>query len=238
MSGRRATFSKVKTHERELARRLRRDEGAGAAIGEIARRLGVSKSSVSLWVRDIELTDDQRLALLQRNPAYNRQLSGWTRVAERRRAERQQFQERGREIARRRSLAFVAGCMLYWAEGSKERNQLQFTNSDPIMCRFFVDFLKTYFELELSQIRITCHLYDHLEHQTEVERHWLDVLGLPQESLRKSVVNVYSRYSKRKRVGNLPYGTCRIVVTKTWVTQMVFGGIQEIGGFKRDSWLE
>jgi transcriptional regulator with XRE-family HTH domain len=227
----------VKTHERDLARRLRRDDGA--AIGEIAQCLGVSKSSVSLWVRDIELTDEQRLALLHRNPAYNRQLSGWTKVAERRRAERKQYQERGRELARQGNPVFVAGCMLYWAEGSKGRNQLQFTNSDPIMCRFFVDFLRTYFELEPSRIRITCHLYaDHLEHQTEVERHWLDVLGLPRESLRKSVVNVYSRYSRRKRLGNLPYGTCRIVVSRTWVIQTVYGAIQEIGGFTRDSWLE
>ncbi len=67
-------FSNVKTHERELARRLRQEEGA--AVGEIAERLGVSKSSVSLWVRDIELSEAQQEALLQRNPAYNRQLSG------------------------------------------------------------------------------------------------------------------------------------------------------------------
>jgi transposase len=74
-------FSKVKTRERELARHLRRNEGA--AINEIARRVGVSKSSVSLWVRDIELTEAQRQALLERNPAYNRQFSGWSKIAAR-----------------------------------------------------------------------------------------------------------------------------------------------------------
>ena len=227
----------MKTRERELARRLRREEGA--PINEIAERVGVSKSSVSLWVRDIELTAEQRQALLERNPAYNRQYSGWTRVAERRRAERQAFQEQGRALARRRDPGFIAGCMLYWAEGSKERNQLQFTNSDPNMARFFVDFLKTHFRLEPRDIKITCNLFaDHVDHQHEIERHWLDVLGLPDESLRKSVVNVYSKYSKRKRVGNLPYGTCRVVVTRTWVTQTIYGAIQEIGGFTREAWLE
>jgi hypothetical protein len=129
--------------------------------------------------------------------------------------------------------------MLYWAEGSKMRNQLQFCNSDPAMARFFVDFLKRYFNLRGDEVRITCHLYaDHLEKQHEIEHHWLEVLGLPPTSLRKSVVNVYSKYSQRKRVGNLPYGTCRVVVSKTWVIQTIFGAIQELGGFTREAWLE
>jgi transposase-like protein len=230
-------FSKVKTRERELARHLRREEGA--AINEIAHRLGVAKSSVSLWVRDIELTEEQRQALLDRNPAYNRQMSGTRKQAAIRRAERVAYQEDGRRRARRRDPGFVAGCMLYWAEGSKARNQLQFANADPVMAHFFVQFLKTHFGLRGGEIRITCHLYaDHLEKQAEIERYWLDALGLPPESLRKSVVNVYSKYSKRKRVGNLPFGTCRVVVSRTWVTQTIFGAIQEIGGFTRAAWLE
>jgi transcriptional regulator with XRE-family HTH domain len=231
------TFSKVKTRERELARRIRREEGA--PINEIASRVGVAKSSVSAWVRDIELTAEQRQALLDRNPAYNRQLSGWTRLAERRRAERIAFQEEGRRRARLREPDFVAGCMLYWGEGSKARNQLQFCNSDPVMARFFVEFLKNYFGLSGDEIRITCHLFaDHVEDQKNVEQYWLDTLRLPPESLRKSVVNVYSKYSKRKRVGNLPFGTCHIVVSRTWVLQTIYGAIQEIGGFTREAWLE
>jgi hypothetical protein len=100
------------------------------------------------------------------------------------------------------------------------------------MARFFVDFLKKYFEFRGADIRITCQLYaDHLDGQQAIERYWLEVLELPPESLRKSVVNVYSKSSKRKRIGNLPYGICRIAVSKTWVIQTVFGAIQEIGGF-------
>jgi hypothetical protein len=72
----------MKTRERDLARRLRREDGA--AINEIASRLRVSKSSVSLWVRDIELTPAQQKALLDRNPAYNRQYSGSTTTSSRR----------------------------------------------------------------------------------------------------------------------------------------------------------
>src|SRR5215208_856800 len=41
-----------KVVERQQARRLRR---AGLPLDEIAAQVGVSKSSVSLWVRDVEL---------------------------------------------------------------------------------------------------------------------------------------------------------------------------------------
>jgi transposase len=40
-----------KVIERQQARQLRR---TGLPLAEIARRVGVSKSSVSLWVRDVE----------------------------------------------------------------------------------------------------------------------------------------------------------------------------------------
>jgi transcriptional regulator with XRE-family HTH domain len=133
-------FSEMKTAERELARELRRTEGA--AIKEIASRIGVAKSSVSRWVRDIQLTPEQHEQLLLRNPAYNRQRSGTWIQAARRRAEREAFQKDGALRVREGDVSFIAGCMLYWAEGAKDRNQLQFANSDPNMVRFFVDFLR------------------------------------------------------------------------------------------------
>jgi transcriptional regulator with XRE-family HTH domain len=228
----------MKTAERELARKLRREEGL--PINEIARRVGVSKSSVSLWVRDIKLTAEQHEALQAMNPAYNRQLSGWLRVAERHRAKRIAAQESGRELARRREPLHLAGCMLYWGEGAKgPPNQVCFSNSDPEMARLFVRFLKTYFEIRDTDIRITCHLFaDHVERQREVERYWLNVTGLPDASLRKSVVNLYSRSSKRKRVNKLPNGTCQVVLSRVHVLQSILGSIQEYAGFERPAWLE
>jgi hypothetical protein len=129
--------------------------------------------------------------------------------------------------------------MPYWAEGAKTRNQLRFSNSDPEMARFFIGFLRTYFELAPEDIRITCHLFaDHQRRQLEIERFWLETLELPPASLSKSVVNIYSRHSQRKRLNMLPYGTCRIVVSRTRVLQHIYGAIQEYAGFRRDAWLD
>jgi AcrR family transcriptional regulator len=227
----------VKTRERELARQLRL--GEGASIRDIALRVGVSKSSVSHWVRDIELTADQHAALAARNVAYNRQLSGTRKQAAKRRAERVDFQEHGRALARLGDPLFAAGCMLYWAEGARHRNTVRFTNSDPEMVRFFVGFLRERFDVDADAISVTCNLFaDHLERQHEIEQFWFDVAGLPSSCLRKSSVNVYSKYSQKKRRNKLPYGTCRINVSRTWIVQAIHGAIQEIGGFTRAAWLD
>jgi transposase-like protein len=230
-------FTSVKTLEREQARLLRRENGL--SVKEIAARLGVARSSVSLWVRDIELTEQQHEALRARNPIYNQQVAGRGGTSARRREERRACQEHGRTLARQRDPLHVAGCMLYWAEGWKARNQVHFSNSDPQMVKFFVAFLRRSFDLRDEEICLTCNLFaDHTERQREIERFWLDVTGLPEASLRGSIVNVYSKYSLKKRRNKLPYGTCRIVVNRTSVVQSIYGAIQEYGGFDRPAWLD
>ena len=171
--------------------------------------------------------------------AFNGHVKGRAVNSAVRRSARVLAQEEGRQLAERREALHVAGCMLYWAEGAKDRNQIRFTNSDPEMARFFVKFLRTYFNLKDENIKITCNLFaDHLERQREIERFWLDTLGLPQSSLCMSTVNVYSKYSKKKRINKLPYGTCRVVVSRTRIAQSIFGSIQEYAGFEREAWLE
>jgi predicted transcriptional regulator len=76
----------MKTVERNQARRMRRDEGR--SIKEIARLLGVSTSSVSHWVRDVELTDAQHSALQARNRLHERQWLARAAMAAKARARR------------------------------------------------------------------------------------------------------------------------------------------------------
>ena len=132
----------------------------------------------------------------------------------------------------------LAGCMLHWAEGSKHRNAVIFVNSDPAMVAFFARFLRSCFEVPDGRFRITCNLFaDHVERRREIEQYWLDLLGLPRTCLRESTVNVYSKYSKKKRRNKLPYGTCRIAVHDTRIVQHIYGAIQEYAGFEREEWL-
>ena len=221
----------MKTDERILARHLRSTEGR--SVKEIAEFIGVSQSSVSVWVRDATVEEPQRQELLER--ARNRRAR--SRSAHYR-ALRQTFQVHGRIAARSGDPLHAAGCMLYWAEGSKGRNAVQFVNSDPAMVAFFGEFLRLYYDVPDDAFRLDCNLFaDHLKRQREIEHFWLDTLSLPSTCLRKSTVNVYSKHSQKKRRNKLPYGTIRVCVHSTQIVQSIYGSIQEYGGFERPEWL-
>lgn len=223
----------MKTAERTRARKLRREQGA--SVKELAELLGVSKSTVSIWVRDIQLTEAQYVALRRR---MGGRIDGSRANAVRALARRRAEQDSGRVDARKGDLLHAAGCMLYWAEGSRSRNAIEFTNSDPAMVSFFLRFLRECYGVPETKITVTCNLFaDHLEHQREIEQFWLDQLRLPDESLRKSSVNVYSKYSKKKRRNRLPYGTCRLKVCDTRIVQSIYGAMQEYAGFDREEWV-
>ena len=226
-------MSVVKTDERREARRLRR---LGWSVKEIEREVGVARSSVSLWVRDIELGLEQRERLISRSRLGP--LVAAQKKAARARELRLSYQQDGRRLARERDGSYAAGCMLYWAEGSKARNTLQISNSDPALVAFFTRFLRVHFDVAPQSMRLALHLFaDHVAVQRDIEGFWLDRLGLTRSALTKTQLNVYSKYSQKKRANMLPYGTCRVVVHSTQIVQTIFGSIQEYGGFDRPEWL-
>jgi hypothetical protein len=129
--------------------------------------------------------------------------------------------------------------MLFWAEGSRRRNRVEFTNSDPAMLSLFMCFLRRYFEPSHESVSVACNLFaDHEERQRQIEDFWLATVALPRSCMTKTMVNKYSRSSKRTRKNRLPYGTCRVTVHKTQVVQHIYGAIQEYGGFDRPAWLD
>ena len=208
----------------------------GASITEIEKALQVARSSVSRWVRDVPLGPEQRARLVER--AGLGPLVAAERKAAAAREIRRSYQDEGRRLARERDLTYAAGCMLFWAEGSKARNSVELTNSDPELVGCFVAFLRRHFGVRAEKITLTCNLFaDHVGRQREIEDFWLNKLQLERASLRASAVNRYSKYSQKKRTNMLPYGTAAIRLHSTRIVQTIYGSIQELGGFDRPEWL-
>ena len=227
----------VKAREREQARRLRAEQGL--PIKEIARRVGVSVSSVSTWVRDVPLTAEQEAALDARNPVRNGQRLGAENNSRRCRELRSAAQEDGRERARTDDPDFIGGCMLYWAEGSKRRNSVTFTNADPDVVDVFLRFLRTSYGVTDDRVTLSvnCFLQNGLTVDA-IQDWWLDRLQLPASCLRTPAINRVSSASKRLKGHILPYGTARISVHSTFIVQSIYGAIQEHAGIERPEWLD
>jgi len=228
----------MKIEERKEARKLRKD--SGLSIRDISKRLKVSRSSVSLWIRDIILTDDQIKVLRDNNPILNGQMAGTIKNKQIWMKKRKEFQKIGRMMAKENSSLHLMGCMLYWAEGHRKNNRsvVSFVNSDLAMIKLFIRFLKECFGLSIKDIKISINCHTDAHTVEEIETKWLEELSFPRECLNKTTVNNTSSASKQKRTGLLKYGTCRVCVCSVEIMQKIYGSIQEYGNFTRDEWVK
>lgn len=227
----------VKSKERDDARRLRRDDGLPLSV--IAARLGVSKSSVSRWVRDVELEPEQHAALRALNPRYNAQRRGQLGRRQSARLARLAAQDHGRDLARQGDPLHLMGCMLYWAEGSKSRNVVVFVNSDADMVALFLEFLQRCYGVPNSSVALSVNCHVAADRDPAAITHWwLNRLSLPPSCARAPTVNNVSVASRRRRGHVLPYGTARLAVYSTFIVQSIYGAIQQYGGAERPEWVD
>jgi transcriptional regulator with XRE-family HTH domain len=229
----------MRLKEKEEAIRIRKE--FGLSINDIAKKLNVAKSSVSLWVRDIPLTEEQKNIFKenQKNAQHNfTHLYGNTFSRDKFKKIREEYQDAGKQKAREYNPLHIMGCMLYWGEGSKNKNSVRFTNSDSNALKLFIKFLTECYDVKLENIGlvINAHTNNGITIQ-EIEKYWLDILNLPQKCLKKSTINVYSKFSSQKKKGKLLYGTCRLEIHRTDIVQSIYGAIQEYGNFENKIWL-
>jgi len=159
-----------KLAEREQARLLRAE---GRTLAEIAARLGVSKSSVSLWVRDVDFEPVPRVTSARRrepNALQRRKQAEIDRLVEEGRARVGQLSERE---------FLMAGVALYAGEGAKGDGAVIFANSDPRMIAFFCCWLREFFDVDESRLRVRLYLHQGLD-LAAATTYWSRVTGIPE----------------------------------------------------------
>lgn len=210
---------------------------AGLSIKQISKELNVAKSSVSIWVRNVKLTDKQIKNLEKQNPIFNNQLCGATAKANAARTLRLQYQAEGKQKAKEQNLLHQAGCMLYWSEGSKNKNRCTFTNSDTNMMKLFVKFLRKCFNIPNDKltVSITCYTNNGLS-KSDIENYWINSLELNKDNLRKGKENIRPKSATNSiRHNKLIYGVCRLEVKQsTQLIQHIYGAIQTYGEFENN----
>ena len=232
----------MKNTEKIEAIRLRKEEGL--SLRKIAEKLQVSKGSVSLWVRNIELTEDQKIKL------HRLELINWSHIdkaikinIEKHKSKREEYQKKGQkkleELSGFEKELYIAGCMLYWAEGFKKnnKNSVSFSNSDLNMLLLFISFLKIIFKVQNSEISLCIHCYNDMQNVAEIEDYWIKNLKLDKTCLRKTMINKVSSYSQNKKCGMLRWGTVRVTISNTEILQQIYGAIQKFANFENNEWL-
>jgi|SRR3989344_470461 len=117
----------------------------GASLRNISDRLNVSKSTASLWCRNIKLTQSQRqlLTLNQIKAGERGRMIGAQMNRRKKEAKIAFYDKQGQEAIKNISDRdfFMLGLALYWGEGSKT-DKLSFVNSEPGMIKFMFSWFK------------------------------------------------------------------------------------------------
>lgn len=198
-------------------------------MNEIAASLNVSKASVSLWVRGIQLTSEQRKKLSKNGRSIE--------SIERRRENRMRNTlVRHDAIMRKAKKAiqslsarelFLIGVALYWGEGGKtQKGTARVANSDPLLVAMMMRFFREVCEVPENKFRGHIHTFSHLNVE-EAERYWASLTGIPRTQF-------YKTYSKPSVAGagkrdTLPFGTFEINVNDTSLFLNIKGWLERMG---------
>lgn len=200
---------KARIHERDLARRLR---SQGYSHAEIRAIVPVGKGTLTGWLKDIELTHDQKQRILAKEAdARGRaQLTGaWRNREKSLERIRKAIMTARTELSQRISdPLFLTGVVLYWAEGAKTTRCFHFMNSDPGAIRTMVKWLRDCAGVPKEKIVVSVQVH-RVYADKGFDRFWVKVTGLPRAQFRSPVFKPTPHEVKK----NPSYmGCCRLSV--------------------------
>ncbi|MFH9074161.1 helix-turn-helix domain-containing protein [Streptomyces alboflavus] len=200
----------AKDELRAKARELRLE---GWTYDRIQAELGCSKSSISLWVRDLPKPE-------RRPPAEQATLAArkrWehesaVRDEERQRTKAAAAMEVGALSDRE---VFLLGVVLYWAEGAKDkpysrRERLAFINSDPNVIALYLRWLDV-LGVERERLRFRVSIHESAD-VTEAEEFWAELAGVPAATFQKATLKRHNPKTIRKNTGET-YRGCLAIYT-------------------------
>ena len=109
---------------------------------------------------------------------------------------------------------YIAGIMLYLSEGDKKnKSRINLANTDPKIIRFFIKWLRNFWNTDIAKIKIQLHLYENMDIEKE-EKFWQTTLKLSSSQFYQSNVRklVQSSFTYRDSFG---HGTCSLNLLDT-----------------------
>ncbi|MBK7363095.1 MAG: hypothetical protein IPJ01_12465 [Micavibrio sp.] len=202
----------------------------GFSINAISKELKVSKGSVSAWVKNVTLTDKQKLIL--KNNSTNTYLENLHGQSEKNKSKyekiRLEYRNDGFLLASNNEY-FRKICLLYWAEGSKSKNGFVFCNSDMDMMNLVCYWLDKNILDKNITFRVNYYGENGLN-EYQIKRRWIKIM--PFLKKKKWIVKLKKqelrRDSQKRGIGKLLYGTASVIINSTKLIQGVYGGIKYI----------
>lgn len=207
----------AKVQEKNRAILLRKQ---GFSYAEIMQVVPVAQASLSLWLRDIALTGEQK----QRLKNISQGAGAQARRDQRLGLERILVQEIGKEISKlMKDSFFLFGLALYWAEGNKQKpwnisTGVGFSNSDERTVLIMRNWLMRFGNIHPKDFTYSLHIHETADIE-KAKLMWAEILSIKKEKLRIAV----KRNIVRSRHKNIDYkGLIQLRVYKsTWLNRRI-----------------
>lgn len=207
----------MKLEEKFKAIELRKQ---GNSYSDILKVVNVSKSTISLWLRNIDLTPDQ-VSKLIRGRDFSRYIAAQKkkqRTIEKRNKIIQEAKVEFKKLLT--NPLFLPGLSLYWAEGDKNSNErVKFTNSDEKMIKLMMRWFREVCLVPNDKFRVALHAHS-LHVEKDLLNYWSKITKVPLGQFNK----VYIKNTSLGQRKNILYnGTCAIVVSNKELFRKIVG---------------
>ena len=223
--------------DKQKALRLRLQ---GKTYADIQKELGgASKATLSLWLKDLVLSQAARDALDARTKEKSfAGITKWSKsqsaaAVKRRDATKKLAVAEIGELSGRELI--IVGAALYWAEGYKRslrRNgrelishYVSFTNADPAMAKVFLRCMIGVCGVEVSKIKVQVRIFKH-HNANEVINNRSGELRIPKENFMKTYASVSPSSGGKRPYNRLPYGVIQIRINSTDLFHRIMGWIE------------
>ncbi len=210
----------------ELKLKAQKLRSKGLSIKDIEKRLRVSRSSVSLWVREVTLSPKQIKKLYANKKtgslkgsyiASRNKIKKTKELTEKATADG--IKEMGILSGRDK---FIIGVSMYFAEGTKSLGNVSFSNSDPRAIDFMADWFREICKVPEEKFR--CYLYIHDDlNEKKAKEYWSNLIGVPLEKFKKSYI--VKNNTKRLRKVKHIYGILRLTISDANLSRKIAGWI-------------
>lgn len=179
----------------------------GCSYKEIAKKVSVSMSSLSLWLKDVPLTHNQKTSLEKRGKTGGGAATKLKWQAE-------------RELVRSsysppfHDPSFTLGLALYWGEGTKwNESTVALANTDPKVLRVFCKWMNDYFPAEFEKLTVNVHHHNGEEGDLSSLQFWSEILSIPMANFQKSTLIKPRQISGEGKVRGSNRGTGHGIAT-------------------------
>jgi hypothetical protein len=196
------------------------------SYSQIKEKLGVSKGTLSVWLRDLPLSKE-RILELGANSEIRIEKYRNTMLAKQQVKRDVAYKLVSKDIGKINDREmFIAGLFLYWAEGGKTRDaSVVLTNTNPTMLKFYLKWLKL-LRVPKDKLRINLHLYSDMNIKEKI-KFWSDTLDIPQNQFWKPYIKKSLQTSITYKNG-YGHGTCCIVYDNKPFRDYVLMGLKRI----------